>query len=393
MSLRRTKNDQVNGKPLVALPKKTIRLKKLTFSQEERQVYDVFFAKFQRMIERYARRGTLLRNYAHVFAMMMRLRQLCCHRELYKDVNWEEVDMDDIAQQAEALAAEREGAKAVEGAKAADEADAKRLAESLAKMIKEGATDDCSICVGDLTHPVITPCAHVFCLLCIAKWLDRRPRPECPLCRLPCAVKNLIEASTNIEEEVNDGDESDDEKNEYEDIIVQVSSTKINAVLKVTHGLYFIIESRSHVKNPDSIQQELAIIRKENPKTKTVVVSQFTSLLSMLQPLLDNDGFRYTRLDGTMNTRARSDVISEFQDREDAKGPTVLLLSLRAGGVGLNLTSSSRGVGHSDLLQCRYAIYFEFSPVFHICEHEILEHGQHYMLLGFDTSLNRLLTR
>ena len=86
-------------------------------------------------------------------------------------------------------------------AKAADEADAKRLAESLAKMIKEGATDDCSICMCDLTHPVITPCAHVFCLFCMAKWLDRRPRPGCPLCRLPCAVKNLTEASTNIEEE------------------------------------------------------------------------------------------------------------------------------------------------------------------------------------------------
>ena len=104
-------------------------------------------------------------------------------------------------------------------------------------------------------------------------------------------------------------------------------------------------------ENRFATQQELTIIRKENPKRKTVVVSQFTSLLSMLQPLLKSEGFRYTRLDGTMNTRARSDVISEFQDREAAEGPTVLLLSLRAGGVGLNLTASTRGVRHSDFLQ------------------------------------------
>ena len=45
MSLRRTKSDQVNGRPLVALPKKTIRMKRLDFTTEERQVYDMFFAK------------------------------------------------------------------------------------------------------------------------------------------------------------------------------------------------------------------------------------------------------------------------------------------------------------------------------------------------------------
>ena len=104
-------------------------------------------------------------------------------------------------------------------------------------------------------------------------------------------------------------------------------------------------------ENRFATQQELTIIRKENPKRKTVVVSQFTSLLSMLQPLLKDESYRYTRLDGTMNTRARSDVISEFQDREAAEGPTVLLLSLRAGGVGLNLTASTRGVRHSDFLK------------------------------------------
>ena len=204
----------------------------------------------------------------------------------------------------------------------ADEREAKRLAESLRDMIKEGATDDCSICMGDLNQPVITPCAHVFCRNCITQWLDKRPPPGCPLCRLQVAIKNLMEAAPNNEEEVCEGDDSEEnDENKYDDIVVDVSSTKINAVLK-----------------------ELAIIRKENPRRKTVVVSQFTSLLSMLQPLLKDEGYRYTRLDGTMNTRARSDVIAEFQDTEAEDGPTVLLLSLRAGGVGLNLTAASRDV-------------------------------------------------
>ena len=39
---------------------------------------------------RYRQQGALLSNYAHVFALITRLRQLCCHRELIKDVDWTE---------------------------------------------------------------------------------------------------------------------------------------------------------------------------------------------------------------------------------------------------------------------------------------------------------------
>ena len=38
ISLRRTKTDKVNGRPLVALPEKTVRIKKLKFTKEEQQV-------------------------------------------------------------------------------------------------------------------------------------------------------------------------------------------------------------------------------------------------------------------------------------------------------------------------------------------------------------------
>ncbi len=60
------------------------------------------------------------------------------------------------------------------------------------------------------------------------------------------------------------------------------------------------------------------------------MVSQFTSLLSMLQPLLRDEGYKFTRLDGTMSMRERAEVVAEFQDEAD-DAPTILLLSLRAG--------------------------------------------------------------
>ena len=63
---------------------------------------------------------------------------------------------------------------------------------------------------------------------------------------------------------------------------------------------------------------------------KTIIVSQFTKLLSIIQPLLDEEKYTYTRLDGSMNTRERNAVIADFQD-SSPDSPRILLLSLRAG--------------------------------------------------------------
>lgn len=51
-------------------------------------------------------------------------------------------------------------------------------------------------------------------------------------------------------------------------------------------------------------------------------------------------GFSFVRLDGTMSQKKRAQVIQEFQSSE-ADSPTIMLLSLKAGGVGLNLTAAS----------------------------------------------------
>ncbi|MDQ2643097.1 MAG: DEAD/DEAH box helicase, partial [Myxococcota bacterium] len=68
---------------------------------------------------------------------------------------------------------------------------------------------------------------------------------------------------------------------------------------------------------------------------KALVFSQWTSLLDRVQPALEAAGLRYLRLDGS--TRDRAGVVSEFQSQD---GPPVLLISLKAGGTGLNLTAA-----------------------------------------------------
>ena len=68
---------------------------------------------------------------------------------------------------------------------------------------------------------------------------------------------------------------------------------------------------------------------------KMLVFSQWTSLLDLVEPHLDAAGFAFTRIDGS--TRNRSAVVDGFQSVD---GPPILLASLKAGGVGLNLTAA-----------------------------------------------------
>jgi superfamily II DNA or RNA helicase len=68
---------------------------------------------------------------------------------------------------------------------------------------------------------------------------------------------------------------------------------------------------------------------------KALVFSQFTSLLSIVRDRLDERGITYEYLDGA--TRDRPARIERFQSDERCQ---VFLLSLKAGGVGLNLTAA-----------------------------------------------------
>ena len=56
--------------------------------------------------------------------------------------------------------------------------------------------------------------------------------------------------------------------------------------------------------------------------------------------LCRKQGFSFVRLDGTLSQKRRAQVIQEFQSSAP-DSPVVMLLSLRAGGVGLNLTAAS----------------------------------------------------
>ncbi len=70
---------------------------------------------------------------------------------------------------------------------------------------------------------------------------------------------------------------------------------------------------------------------------KALVFSQFTKMLGLIRRSLDNAGIIYEYLDGRTPQARRKDRVRNFQDNEDIK---LFLISLKAGGLGLNLTAA-----------------------------------------------------
>ncbi|MCH1969639.1 DEAD/DEAH box helicase [Romboutsia hominis] len=74
-----------------------------------------------------------------------------------------------------------------------------------------------------------------------------------------------------------------------------------------------------------------------NEGHKILLFSQFTSVLKNLGDRLDKENINYSYLDGSTSANKRINLVNEFNEGDKNK---VFLISLKAGGTGLNLTSA-----------------------------------------------------
>ncbi|KAL6260446.1 hypothetical protein P5V15_007972 [Pogonomyrmex californicus] len=86
----------------------------------------------------------------------------------------------------------------------------------------------------------------------------------------------------------------------------------------------------------------LQILMRNLKKTdeKLVLVSYYTQTLDLLETICNIERLKFLRLDGATSSSARSKITEKFNTRTD--NSRVLLLSAKAGGVGLNLPGASR---------------------------------------------------
>lgn len=182
-----------------------------------------------------------------------------------------------------------------------------RLIEKLRSVLASGSDEECSVCLDSVRLPVITHCAHVYCRPCIVQVISTEQEvARCPLCRSEIKSSELVEFP---QEEIEEENSTDSEKCRR--------SSKVQALMG-----------------------NLLRLRCEDSSIKCLIVSQFTRFLTILESPLREHGFSFVRLDGTMSQKRRTQVIQEFQSSA-AHSPVIMLLSLKAGGVGLNLTAAS----------------------------------------------------
>jgi len=87
----------------------------------------------------------------------------------------------------------------------------------------------------------------------------------------------------------------------------------------------------------EALLQEIQRMQTANPCSKALVFSQFTKFLELIEWRLKRDGISAAKLTGTIPLVARNNIIISFQTDPTLK---VLLISLKAGGEGLNLQAA-----------------------------------------------------
>jgi chromodomain-helicase-DNA-binding protein 7 len=90
---------------------------------------------------------------------------------------------------------------------------------------------------------------------------------------------------------------------------------------------------------------KLVLLDKLLPRLKegghrVLIFSQFKMMLDVLEDYLNLRSFRCERIDGSITGKKRQMAIDRFQAKDNMDSSFIMLLSTRAGGVGINLTAA-----------------------------------------------------
>ncbi|KAK3806278.1 MAG: SNF2 family N-terminal domain-containing protein [Benniella sp.] len=317
ITLRRTKTQMVDGKPLLDLPPRTDHMRVLDLSLNERQLYQRMESNAKQTVDKIVQEDKIMKNYAHILQAILKLRQICAHYALVKNVG-DDLDVSEDFNEAKASA--------------------------ILTLLRDSGNDQCNHCFNTSTQtPIVTRCEHLFCPDCVKKLspisfmliqkgnANVSVSPElktdfgCPQCATILRPVDLIQIPDDTEDNVAataaGTTESGHLHARMDENGMVIHSTKVKALV-------------------EDLQREGEVSRRTGkPLMKSVVFSQWTSMLDLIEDGLRENHIRFTRLDGTMQRHDRTTAMMRFKERPEV---SVILISLKAGGVGLNLTSAQR---------------------------------------------------
>lgn len=328
-------------KDKIDLPPRQNLITYLDFSQEEREVYEMFARNAQDRVQVLTGSSTKTlggNSYIHILKAILRLRLLCAHG---KDL----LNEDDLAT--------LQGMTADNAIELEDSSDDEKPALSHAKALSvfslmlETDRDACFYCGKRLgAHEganieaenqddvlgYITPCYHVLCQSCIGIYRENAElavdavsnKGKCPACQKTTRFEYVELRQRDV-----DAEHAGPAKTKTSDTAKSGKGTaKYSGPHTKTRALVadLLNTKAASDANPDE------------PPLKSVVFSGWTSHLDLIELALKDAGVTFTRLDGTMSRNARTNAMDRF--REDP-AVQVILVSIMAGGLGLNLTAGN----------------------------------------------------
>lgn len=355
--LRRTKESEIDGERILQLPPKTIEKVHTVFNEKESEMYEALNTKTQDQVIRLLDAGVLGRNYSHVLVLLLRLRQACCHPLLMQEFTTE-------------LPSNVQGVDLI--------ANAKLLSASVVHRIKTNEDEDdgtCPICMDSVENAVIyIPCGHSVCSECFARISDpgvlarddTSGMIKCQNCRGPVDPQKITDAesfkkahdtdSATASAAAADAEETEQSEETDSDEYASDSETdgtgakprkktlaelrraaQVNKRLKQRY-LRRLEKTWFPSAKTEKAMEILQSIEDRGKNEKTIVFSQFTSLLDIIEVPIARRGWKYVRFDGSMKIGDRNAAVAAFTDDPELK---IMLVSLKAGNSGLNLVAAS----------------------------------------------------
>ncbi|KAK0666119.1 putative DNA repair and recombination protein RAD5B [Cercophora samala] len=268
------------------LPSKTEYIHRITFWEDEKRKYDALLSEAQGALKDFQSRkkgpGADKNRFQSVLERLLRLRQTCNHWTLCKD---RITDLLQLLEDNDVVPLNPKN---------------RALLQQALQLFIE-SQEECPVCFEVMKSPVITHCKHVYCRPCISKVIEIQGK--CPMCRAGLSDDNLVEPAP----------EKGIEEMEQDSLDRETKSSKTEALLKILQ----------------------ATLKKEG--SKVIIFSQWTSFLNIIQRQLDEAGYTYTRIDGSMNATKRDVAIKALDEDPNTK---IMLASLAVCSVGLNLVSA-----------------------------------------------------
>lgn len=326
-------------KDKIDLPPRKDDIVKLNFSPEEDQLYRLFARNAKDRVKALSNAGSSKAlggtTYIHILKTILRLRLLCAHgKDLLNQEDLEAIQ-GSTAETAISLDDDEEEKPALSHEKALE----------MLTLMQDTNNDSCIDCAkkigpgdpnagesdgqpGDvLGH--MTSCFHILCDECFKGYKERvqalnplgQTSGTCPRCNayVRFGYVNLTRKDVEAEHNGHPDTVAKPGKKTFEGY--NGPHTKTKALVAD------LLESKAQSEiNPDE------------PPFKSVVFSGWTSHLDLIEFALKNAGITFTRLDGSMSRKARTQAMDDF--RED-NSVHVILVSIMAGGLGLNLTAGN----------------------------------------------------